>query len=38
MAQWTSIEDESGMTYVTTTPHFAWENGNAQIRTDDVDV
>ena len=38
MAQWTSIEDETGMTYVTTSPHFSWENGNAAFRTDDVDV
>jgi hypothetical protein len=38
MAQWNSIEDETGMTYVTTSPHFAWENGHAAFRTDDVDV
>lgn len=38
MAQWTSIEDETGMTYVNTSPHFAFENGYAAIRTDDVDL
>jgi hypothetical protein len=38
MAQWNSIEDETGMTYVTTAPHFAWENGAAAFRTEDVDV
>ena len=38
MAQWTVIEDETGLTYVTSTPHFAWENGHAAFRTDDVDV
>ena len=29
MAQWNSIEDETGMTYVITAPHFAFENGHA---------
>jgi hypothetical protein len=35
---WRSIEDETGVTYVTTAPHFAWENGHAAIRTEDVDL
>ena len=38
MAQWNSIEDETGMTYDNNNPHFAWENGHAAIRTEDVDV
>ena len=38
MAQWNSIEDETGMTYVITAPHFAFENGHAAIRTEEVDV
>jgi len=38
MTQWNSIEDESGMSYVITAPHFAFEAGHAAIRTEEVDL